>query len=178
VSVASSVGSWSGSACRHIPDDSPFGVLDTRFAGRSHDNRWNRAGEPTLYLASDRAVLVAEFARHLQADAGLAPQATQARRVYDLRLELRRVLDLRDARVCDILELRDAPFCFVDREIARTTAAFLRRVVSVQAVLVPSMAFLDDRSRWVLVVFLENLEGGLDASVRSVERNGVLRFEL
>jgi hypothetical protein len=178
VSVASFVRPWRGPAYRHIPDDSPYGVLDVRFAGRAQNNRRNRAGEPTFYLASDHAVLVAEFARHLRADAGLAAaRVAQARRVYDLRLELGRVLDLRDARVCDALALPDAPTYFLDREVARTTAAFLRRVVNVEAVVVPSMAFLDDPARWVLVLFLDQLDGGLDSVVRSVERNGLLRFE-
>jgi RES domain-containing protein len=175
VSVSSCVESWTGLACRHIPDDSPFGVLDTRFAGRTLGNRWNRGDEPTFYLASDHAVLVAEFARHLRADAGLTGRATEARRVYDLRLEFERVLDVRDERVCRFLDLRDAPVCFLDREVARATAAFLRRVVNVQAIFVPSVAFLDDPSRWVLVVFLENLSGSLESIVRSVERNGLLQ---
>ena len=55
---------WSGAAFRHIPAGSPVGVLDFRFAGRSADNRWNAQGEPTVYLASDRGVALAELARH------------------------------------------------------------------------------------------------------------------
>jgi len=99
-----------------------------------------------------------------------------ARRIYDLCLELDRVLDLRDERVCAALSLPDAPACFLDREIARTTASFLRRVARVQAIFVPSLAFLDDPSRWVLVLFLERLDRGLDGIARSVDRDGVLRF--
>src|SRR5262245_912433 len=95
VTVASFVGPWRGTACRHIPDGSPFAVLDVRFAGRAHNNRWNRPSEPTFYLACDHAVLVAEYARHLRADAGLAAaRVAHARRVFDLHLELDRVLDL------------------------------------------------------------------------------------
>ncbi|HKG26160.1 MAG TPA: RES domain-containing protein [Thermomicrobiales bacterium] len=178
MSVASFITAWHGTACRHIPDGSPFGVLDLRFAGRAINNRWNRPGEPTHYLASDHAVLVAEFTRHLQSDGGMAAaRVAQARRVYDLRCELDRVLDLRDARVRTAFALPDAPACFLDREIARSTAAFLRRVAGVQAILVPSMAFLDAPTRWVLVLFLETLDRGLDRVVRSVERNGLLRFD-
>ena len=51
---------WLGPACRHIAADAPFGVLDFRYAGRSSVNRWHRRGEPTLSLASDRAVAIAE----------------------------------------------------------------------------------------------------------------------
>ena len=178
MSIVSLVAPWHGTACRHIPDDSPFGVLDMRFAGRSLTNRWNRAGEPTLYLAMDHAVLVAEFARHLQSDGGMAAaRVAQARRVYDLRLQVERTLDLRDTYACDALSLRDAPACFLDREIARSTATFLRRAAGIQAIFVPSMAFLDDPAHWVLVLFLETLDRGLDGIVDSVERDGLLRFD-
>jgi RES domain-containing protein len=178
VSIASFTTPWRGTACRHIPDDSPFGILDMRFAGRARNNRWNRAGEPSLYLASDHAVLVAEFARHLQRDGGLAAaRVAQTRRVYDLHLEIERTLDLRVVHICDALSLRDAPACFLDREIARSTVTFLRRVAGIQAIFVPSMAFLDDPARWVLVLFLESLDHGLDSIVHSVERDGLLRFD-
>jgi RES domain-containing protein len=179
VSIASFIAPWRGTACHHIPDDSPFGILDTRFAGRSLTNRWNRAGEPTLYLAMDHAVLVAEFARHLQSDGGLtAARVAQIRRIYDLSLQIERTLDLRDARVCDTLALRDTPSCFLDRELARSTASFLRRAAGIQGIFVPSVAFLDDPTRWVLVIFLETIDDGLDRIVHSVERDGLLRFDL
>ena len=57
---------WSGAAFRHSPADSPYGVLDFRFAGRAADSRWNYPGAPTLYLAGDRGVALAELARHFQ----------------------------------------------------------------------------------------------------------------
>ena len=59
---------WRGRVYRHIPGSSPCGPLETRFAARSQENRWNRAGEPTLYFAGDRAVLIGEFARHFERD--------------------------------------------------------------------------------------------------------------
>ena len=55
---------WSGDAYRHIPKTSPFDVLDFRFAGLGADNRWNTPGQPTLYLAGDEGVLIAEWGRH------------------------------------------------------------------------------------------------------------------
>jgi RES domain-containing protein len=175
--IASFIVPWAGAACRHIPDDSPYGVLDTRFAGRARTNRWNRPGEPTFYLAGDHALLVAEFARHLRDDAGLeAQRVVQARRIYDIAIELARVVDLRDHRIHELLALRDAPTCFLDREIARATAGFLRRATNAEAILVPSVAFLDDPTRWVLVLFLEKLTGGLESVVRAVERDGALRI--
>ena len=70
-------------------------VLDFRFAGRATTNRWNYAGEPTLYLARDRGVAIGEFARHLQ-ERRAPPAARQivARQLFGLRLAVDRVLDL------------------------------------------------------------------------------------
>ena len=57
---------FAGSALRHIPAGSPFDVLDFRYAGRAADNRWNEPGYPTLYLAGDEGVVIAEWGATLQ----------------------------------------------------------------------------------------------------------------
>ncbi|MGH2531540.1 MAG: RES domain-containing protein [Thermomicrobiales bacterium] len=173
------IAEWAGTACRHIPAHSPFSVLDTRFAAQSRINRWNRFGEPTLYLASDHAVLVGEFARHMREarDPPLA-QTVQARRIYDLRLRLDAVLDLRDPATHQALSLHGAPRCFLDRTVARATAGFLRATTPAQALLAPSMAFLDQPHGWVMVLFLENLPAGLEVAVEAVDEDGLLRLEL
>lgn len=167
---------WTGSACRHIPDGSPYGVLDTRFATRARDNRWNRQGEPTLYLARDHGVLIAEFARHLQylrtEEIG---RAMLARRIFDVNLALERTLDLRDQQVCATLPLTGAPQCFLDRDVARASADFLRRTTAVEALLLPSMAFLDQPERWIMAIFLEKLPNGIDHF--SVAADGILRHQ-
>ena len=139
---------WAGAACRHISDDSPIGVLDFRFAGTGRRNRWNLSGQPTLYLASDHGVLIGEFARHLDRDRALPGQPTaEARRVYDLRVRLDAALDLRDPRLCAELSLRDAPACFLDRALCQAVSGYVRRTTPAQALLVPSIAFLDDPHR-------------------------------
>jgi hypothetical protein len=48
---------------------------------------------------------------------------------------------------------------FLDSEVARATATFIRRTTSVEALLAPSVAFLDDATCWNLVLFLEKLPG-------------------
>jgi hypothetical protein len=53
--------------------------------------------------------------------------------------------------------LKDAPNCFLDQKIARATAQFIRQTTIVEAIFVPSMAFLDQMDKWVLVLFLEKL---------------------
>ncbi|HLZ71774.1 MAG TPA: RES domain-containing protein [Dehalococcoidia bacterium] len=148
---------WHGAAYRHIPHGSGFDVLDFRFAGRSADNRWNAAGEPTLSLAGDLATAIAEFARHFQVlqSPQLGPFAVE-RQVYRLELRLE-LLDLREPAVLEALSLAGAPQRFLDRAVARATARFVRRTTAAQAIIVPSMVFLDQPDRWILVVFLECL---------------------
>lgn len=152
------VAPWSGDALRHIPAGSPFDVLDFRFAGLGAENRWNDPGQPTLYLAGDAGVLVAEWGRHFALNrAPHLQQETVERAVFTLRLSIDHVLDLRDARVLAALSLADTPARFTDRELARATARFVRSTTRARALLVPSMGFLDDLDRWCLVAFLEKL---------------------
>jgi RES domain-containing protein len=156
--VASHLHPWTGVGYRHIPVGASFGVLDTSFAGRSTDNRWNDAGDPTFYIAGDRAVAIAEFARHLREgfSPALGPALTE-RSLYRLEVRLEAVLDLRDPRVRRSLGLSGDTERFLDLAYARATANFVRRTSEAEALLVPSMAFLDDSTRWNLVLFLEKL---------------------
>lgn len=41
-----------------------YDIYDFRYCARSNENRWNIAGEPTLYLAKEKDVILAEYARH------------------------------------------------------------------------------------------------------------------
>ncbi len=158
MSLSAHLESWSGVALRHIPLGSRNDVLDFRFAGRGAENRWNRPGDPTLYLAGDEGVLIAEWGRHFTID-----RTTQLKRmarerdVYGLTLSLERVLDIRKGVVCDELSLVNAPACFMDIGLARATAIFIRQTTEAQGMLVPSMGFLDSPDRWCLVLFLEKL---------------------
>ena len=89
--VAAFLRPWRGTGIRHVPAGSHFDVLDTRFAGLAADNRWNEAGEPTFYLASDIGVAIAEYARHLRDDVGMpGASALQERAVYQVEVDLAR----------------------------------------------------------------------------------------
>ncbi len=168
---------WSGDALRHIPAGSPFEVLDFRFAGLGAENRWNDPGQPTLYLAGDAGVLIAELGRHFAIDrAPTLRQATVERTVFTLRLSIEHVLDLREARTLASLSLEDAPGCFTDRELARATARFVRSTTRAQALLVPSTGFLDDLDRWCLVLFLDKLPSVPGAFITSVTPHAPLRW--
>ncbi len=156
--VAAFLHPWGATAIRHIPAGTGFDVLDTRFAGLAADNRWNEAGEPTFYLAGDLGVALAEYARHLRDDVGMrGTPPVHERAVYQVNVELGAVLDLRDPRLRSAIGLHGGPRRFLDRDVARGTAFFLRRTTPAEGLLVPSVAFLDDASRWNLVVFLDKL---------------------
>jgi RES domain-containing protein len=158
---------WQGTVYRHLPSGSPYGPLDTRFAARSRENRWNAAGEPTLVLALDRSVLAREMARHVAAarSAELAPLYLP-RHVFEIELRLHRVFDLTDPTTLDALGIRDAPECFADRSLARATAGFLRHVRGADGILAPSLAAPERSGPSMLVVFLERLGEPLDSAVK------------
>ncbi len=167
---------WSGRAFRHIPANSPHGVLDFRFAGRAADNRWNQPGEPTLYLASDPGVALAEFACHFREDRSLQlSQGAVERAVFQLSITVDGLIDLTHPEVQLALSLKNAPHCFLDKRLARATAHFLRHTTAAQALRVPSMAFLAARDRWILVLFLEKLPADQQRFITAVEAFGTFR---
>jgi RES domain-containing protein len=168
---------WSGAALRHIPADSPFDVLDFRYAGRGADNRWNEPGSPTLYLAGDEGVLIAEWGRHFETNrTAQLQQMTVERNVFSVELSIDYVLDLRNEDVWNSLPIDDAPYCFADIDFARATARFVRSTTEAQALLVPSLGFLDDLERWCLVAFLEKLPLDPRSFISSVTPCGPLRW--
>jgi hypothetical protein len=63
-----------------------------------------------------------------------------------------------------------------DRGIARYAAARIRNETDAQAMLVPSIAFLDDLTRWNLVVFLEKLPTDSASWIHRTEYIGPLRW--
>lgn len=159
-SLQALIQTWSGHAVRHIPDtpNRAYDIYDFSYAGRSTENRWNVAGEPTLYLAKEKNVALAEYARHFEVNRtlGLAVK-TYRRQVYRFKIKLDSILDLRERSVWSALSLQNAPDCFKDKNVGRATASFIRNTTAAQAILVPSVAFLDDLDQWCLVLFLEKL---------------------
>lgn len=175
-SLAERIGPWSGTAYRHIPADAAYDVRDLRFSGRRSSGRWHWQGQPTLYLASDAAVAVAEFARHLGVDRG--GSAVPARRaVYELGVKLERTVDLRDPTVLRLIGRDDAPECWLDPRIARAVATFFRDSLDVQGLLVPSVAHLDAPERFNVVCFLENLPVNPRAFLPRARRRSTVSVE-
>jgi len=151
---------WSGDAYRHLPKSASIDPFDFNRCGKSTENRWNMTGEPTLYLASSKAVALGEYARHLDTTRSAGVRGgIRPRTVVRYSLSLTEALDLHDLEVCRELGFGEGPEVFVqDVDKARVVGAFVRRVTGAQGLIVPSMAFLDSYTmNWNLVLFLEKL---------------------
>jgi hypothetical protein len=111
----------------------------------TEEGRWNRAGQPTLYFATDPGVALAELGRHAPSD---GPPAVSS--LWTLRLSLDEVSDLRRAPDDVVL----------NQEQCRGLADELRRL-GIPGLVVPSVAFLDNRDRFNVVIFAEILGAGL-----------------
>lgn len=180
MSLQSYIQPWAGKAVRHIPKIAvgQYDIYDFSYAGRSAENRWNLQGEPTLYLAKEKNVALAEYARHFNIDRTpqLARQAQQ-RAVYRFDVQLERAIDLCQPFVWQELSLTNAPDCFKDRDVARACANFIRYTTTATAIFVPSMAFLDDLEQWCLVLFLEKLPADVREFLPHVNTDGTFRIE-
>lgn len=168
---------WSGAAYRHLPHTvtKKTDVLNFAYAGRASDNRWNIKGQPTLYLAGDMGVALAEWSRHFVENTNPALATVPVKRaVWRFTLAIPRALDLRDSVVWAELSLTDAPHCFLDLAIAQTVGVYLRRITDAQALLVPSVAMLDRLDRWNLVLFLDKLPADPRQFITDVWRAGAL----
>ena len=170
---------WSGKTYRHLPDGN-YDVCDFSYTGLAANNRWNIQGEQTLYLAGRVDVAAGEWSRHFNFDRPRELAAkTKRRKVYQMTVQLNQTLNLCDSYCWQELSLQDAPNCFLDKNIARATAQFIRQTTTVEAIFVPSMAFLDQMDKWVLVIFLEKLptENPLEF-LPKVEEYGYFKVEM
>jgi RES domain-containing protein len=159
-----------GVAFCHVPADEP--VRLDRLASTDGDNdRWNREGEPTVYLATDIGLAVAELARHLDVDAGDGPVR---RRLLGLEVEVAGLLDLRDPDVRSAVGAPDAVEAFRDRDVSRSVADQARADAACLGLLVPSMAFLDEPERANLVLFVERHADGIEAVIRGQREAGLV----
>jgi RES domain-containing protein len=133
--------------------------LDPEAAVTTDGNRWSAPGEPTIYLASDLGVALAEFARH-------APTHQPVDgRVWAVELELTSTVDLRRVDVRARLGVGDDPAWFLDRDRCRSLAHKLRTDGAIDGLIVPSVAMLDQDARFNVVVFVDRLPVGLSVAV-------------
>lgn len=152
---------WVGRTYRHVPDIPNVDPLDFSWAGVAPDNRWNDSGVPAIYLTPTEGTAVAEWARHLQTSP-LGPARRRERALFTLEWALDQVVDLRSATVLAALAVTGpSPAWVLDKDACRRAARAVRSVPTVQAFLVPSMAFLDDLTHWNLIVYADRIEGAI-----------------
>jgi RES domain-containing protein len=161
-----------GVAFCHVPADQPI-RLEELVTGDAGDDRWNRRGESTVYLATEPAIALAELARHLD----LVPDDPPVRRrLLGLSLDVEDLLDLRRPEVRRLLGTAVDVDAFRDREVARAAAERARTEEAACGLLVPSMAFTDDPKRANLVLFIEHLGGQLAPLVRAQHEAGIVEL--
>jgi RES domain-containing protein len=163
---------WQGIAFCHVPADEPV-RLDRLVTSDGSDDRWNRAGEPTLYLALDPGTALGELARHVDVVPGMPPWR---RRVLGLSVDVDGLADLRRADVRARFGVDGEPAAFRDRELARDVARRVRQDDACAGLLVPSMTFLDDPARGNLVVFVDRFPGGINDIVRATADAGLVEL--
>ncbi|MFL5642675.1 MAG: RES family NAD+ phosphorylase [Chloroflexota bacterium] len=162
---------FEGSVFRCVPDNGPFDPNELVDRDGAND-RWHRPGQPTVYLALDRGVALAEVGRHLDAR---TESSSECHRLIRLDLAVPDVADLRDPAIREGVGVPDSA-AFLDREVARRAAERLRSTGTHLGILVPSAAFMDEPSRGNLVLFAERLPVSVAELVRSWREIG--RVEL
>lgn len=167
---------WIGSSYRHINAQRHTDVLDFSYAGLYGRNRWNVPGEPTLYLAGDIGVAIAEWGRRFTLSFPGGAMKPVHRDVFRLHVRLDRVLDMRNPEVAQHLKIDGGPDAFRDMLTAQAIGGHVRRTTRAQAILVPSIAFLDDLTRWNLVIYLDKMPEETSSWITRVERVGPLSW--
>jgi hypothetical protein len=163
---------WNGIAYCHVPADEPV-RLDRLVTSDGEDDRWNRAGQATLYLALDLPTAVGELARHAELSPGMPPWR---RRLMGLSVRVDGLVDLRRPEVRAASGIDIEPAAFRDVEVARRAADRLREDEACAGLLVPSMTFLDDHARGNLVVFVDRFGGAIDGLIEDTVDAGLVEL--
>lgn len=155
----------------HVPGDAPIDLPALAHGGEALD-RWSTADHPTVYLATDPGVVLAELGRH---ETGMGEGAV-GRRVLRLELAGVRLLDLRDPAIVAALDIEGAPHAFLDKGLARSVGEAVRAADGCEGLRVPSMALLDKPERHCVVLFDDRIPGGFVSRVASCRESGEARF--
>ncbi len=150
---------WSGRLLRHRPKGSSCSVLDDAYLGIAADNRWSASGVRAFYFASDIAVIVAEYARHIETDVPGGHADRLERSVFRVPVMLERVLDLRDPSVVAAMGASPINAWILDLAVTQAAAGhLLAQVPNLQGLVVPSVAFLDRHDRFNVVVYRDAVD--------------------
>jgi len=110
-------------------------------------NRWSHPGQPTLYLAGDTGVALAEVGRHWD-------PANGRQGLWQVQVALTSAVDLRRVDVRAAAGVPEDARWFLDSARCRELAARFRNA-GCDGLVVPSVAFLDDLRRWNAVIFVD-----------------------
>ena len=150
---------WSGELLRHRPRASTRSVLDDTYLGMAGDNRWSALGLLAYYFALDVGVLVAEHARHIEADLPGTHGDRLERSVFRVPVELEVVLDLTDPAVVGAMGAGAINAWILDLRATQAAAShLLSQVRGLQGLIVPSVAFLDQHARFNIVVYRDTID--------------------
>lgn len=138
-------------------------ALDVGTLVTTEANRWSADGQPTLYVAGDVGTALAEVGRHWE-------PRTRRLGLWQVEVQLGAAVDLRRRDVRASLGIPDDPRWFLDAGRCRDMAARIRDGGG-EGLIVPSVALLDDGTRWNAVVFVERIPR-LDLAVRVVRAVG------
>jgi RES domain-containing protein len=168
---------WHGPLYCHVPEGDEVD-LDALAEADGAQDRWNPPGRPTVYLASDPGVVLAEFGRHRgQGEPESACRIVRLGFGCESGLDgIDGLVDLRDPAVLGALGVQGGPVAFLDRTLARDVARRLRADPACRGLVVPSMALLDQPERCNVVVFADALPGGLRGVVRAWDATGEVRL--
>lgn len=133
-------------------------MLDDTYLGVAADNRWNHIGVPAYYFAHDLGVVTAEFARHVAADPYPGVALLLERDAWEVDLRLQRTLDLRDPAVVTAMGAPPLRTWILDGVRTRAASEHLRTQTDAQALIVPSVAFLDDPDRCNVIVYRDRVD--------------------
>lgn len=149
---------WAGVGYRHTPAGATRTILDDTYIGRASTNRWSQAGTPTYYFASDLGIVVAEYARHIASELPAGAPERQARSLWSVEINLDRALDLRDPQKVGAMGTGPIKDWILDLDATQASATYLRAQVDIQALIVPSVAFLDRLDRFNVVVYRDRID--------------------
>ncbi len=139
------------------------------------DERFSDSSKPTVYLATDAGVALAEMARHLAIGSD-EPLDGTPQTLVRLRTRIEGIADIRETFTLQALGFPGGPTDLLDREAARDLGGRLREVPGCQGILAPSMALLDQPKRGNLVIFAERLPGRLESVLWPPREAGGVRF--
>jgi RES domain. len=134
-------------------------VLDDTYLGLADDNRWSGPGVRAYYFAGDVGLVAAEHARHIAIDLPSGVEDRIERSVFRVPIRLERVLALTDPVVVAAMGAGEINSWILDLVATQAAANYLiAQVPGLEALVVPSVAFLDQHHRFNVVAYRDAID--------------------